>query len=131
VVLEKPLGDQAEGSVIQCDEEVAAALVQAGVAREATEEDVAGADDDEADGAEMQEGEDGDEVMQDSVRRLATTAEQTVTKAVEQVAEKLARSVVKRPAGIPGNRHVAGSDLLRTGGFKNLGDAQGSRTMNS
>jgi HK97 family phage major capsid protein len=120
VVLEKPLGEQAEGTVIQCDEAVAAALVSAGVAREATEEDVVGGEDE---GAEPEAETDEAETEQEAVRQLAANAKQTMTKAVEHVAEKLARASVKRPLGVPGNRHVTGSDLHLTGGFKNVGEA--------
>ena len=114
VVLEKPLGEQPEGTVIQVEEDVAAALVSAGVAREATSEDMGGSEDEEVT-------EDAPSMLEDQVKRLAANAEATVTKAVEKVAEKLAS--VKRPATFAGGRHVAGSDLTRTGGFKNLGDA--------
>lgn len=118
IVLEKPVGSNAEGSVIQCDEELAANLISAGVAREATEEDVSGAEGPD----EETESEDNPDEMTDAVRRLAASAEDTVTKAVAGVAEKLAKASVKAPQ-VPANRHVGGSDYTRTGGFKNLGDA--------
>lgn len=123
VVLEKPLGEQVEGSVIQVDEEVAQALISAGVAREATADDMGGADEVEG---EVTESDDGACMVQDQVRRLAADATQTVEKAVEQAVEKLT-STVKRPNlkahTVPQNRHVTGSDEARTGGFKSLGDA--------
>lgn len=112
VVLEKPLGEVAEGTVIQVDEEVATALVSAGVAREATEED-------------LTEGDDGGEEVQDEGEALpemasvARSVEEVVTKATEKAVAKLA-SAVQRPQL---NAHVAGSDHARTGGYKNLGDA--------
>jgi HK97 family phage major capsid protein len=116
IVLEKPVGSNAEGSVIQCDEELAQNLIQAGVAREATDEDITGGDEEETDEA------DTPEEMTDAVRRLAANAEDTVTKAVAGVAEKLAKASVKAPT-VPANRHVAGSDYTLTGGFKSIGDA--------
>ena len=42
IVLEKPLGDTAEGTVIQCEQEVADGLTAAGIARLATDEDLGG-----------------------------------------------------------------------------------------
>jgi HK97 family phage major capsid protein len=117
IVLEKPVGSNAEGSVIQCDEELAQNLIQAGVAREATEEDVSGAEGPD----EETEAEDNPDEMTDAVRRLAASAEDTVTKAVAGVAEKLAKASVKAPE-LPGNRHVGGSDFALTGGFKNFGE---------
>lgn len=120
-VLEKPLGDNAEGTVIQLDSDVAESLISAGLAREATEEDVSGAAaPDEAAEADDDQGEDTPALVENEVRRLAADAEKTVTKAVEQVAEKLARKAA--PLTIPVGRHAAGSDHNVTGGFKSLGD---------
>lgn len=120
IVLEKPVGANAEGSVIQCNEELSASLIAAGVAREATDEDVAVTEDDldETDDDKDEEEETPDE-MTDAVRRLAANVEDTVQKAADKVAAKLVKSSVKKPDT---GRYIAGSDYARTGGFKSMGD---------
>ncbi len=122
-VLEKPLGDNAEGTVIQLEDSVAQSLISAGIAREATEEDVAGAGAEDEDQGEDDQEDDGDApaLVEDQVRRLTADAEKTVTKAVEAVAEKLAARG-KRPGINATNLHVKGSDYGETGGFANLGE---------
>ncbi len=119
VVLEKPLGEQPEGTVIQVDEEVATALVGAGIAREATEEDMAGADDEAPE--EITEGEEAPLDNMPEMASVARNIEATVTKATERAVEKLA-TAAKRPS-LNANKYVAGSDHARTGGYKNLGEA--------
>lgn len=118
VVLEKPLGDQPEGTVIQVEESVAEALCSAGVAREATEEDVVGGDDE---GAETDEAEDTPEAVQDQVQRIGRHVEEVTVKAAEKVAEKLVAQSAKRPR-VVSNVHVAGSDEGETGGFRSMGE---------
>jgi HK97 family phage major capsid protein len=121
VVLETALGEAAEGTVIQVDESVAAALISSGVAREATAEDLGGAVEEVTEEAP----EEGDEGVQEEVARIARDANATVTKATEKAVEKL--TSVRRPgvaaAKVPVNRHVGGSDEHLTGGFKSIGDA--------
>lgn len=121
LVLESALGANEAGSVIQCESEVAESLCSAGLAREATADDV---NQPEPDGDEPKsEDTDTPEIAQDSLDRVARHAHDTVVKATEKAVEKLATSV-KRPAiGRPANVHVSGSDELLTGGFKNLGEA--------
>lgn len=115
VVLEKPLGEQAEGTMIQVEEEVATALVSAGVAREATEEDVTGGDD---------AGDDAhDEESLPEMASVARNVEEVVTKATEKAVQKLASAVQRPHLNGQFNAHVAGSDYARTGGYKSLGDA--------
>lgn len=112
VVLEAAFGNNAEGDVVQCNEELAQSLITAGIAREASDEDL-------KPGEEEEEGaEEGAEMVQDQVERVARSVESTLTKATEKAVEKLAGGSVKRPSFV----HVAGSDEAVTGGFKNLGE---------
>lgn len=120
-VLAKPMkiGDTAhdEGEIVHLDEDTAKNLIEAGMVRDATDEDLMGEDEEE-------EGSDGEEVPADepvtnAVRRLAANNEATLVKATEKVAEKLVKASRVQPNM---GRHVAGSDEDRTGGFKDIGD---------
>lgn len=112
-----------EGEVVHLDGELAESLASAGVIREATEDDLLGdvsGDDSEGDADSVP----ADEPVTEAVRRLATSAEATVTKAVENVADRLVKANrVKPNTGV----HVSGSDEWLTGGFKNIGEYAYSR----
>lgn len=124
-VIEKPLGANQPGDVIHCDADMLAALINAGVAREATEDDLYSEEPeeekDEVKPVDNLEPEHEPEAHSAQVaRQLANHAEQTVKKAVDKVAEKLL-SDSRKDFHVPTNR-IAGSDFLKTGGFKNLSD---------
>ncbi len=121
-VMESDFGNNKEGEVVALDQEKADALVAAGVVREATAEDMGG----EPDGDEVppEEGKDEDETEPEMASASARSVEDVVTKAVAKTVAKLAKKTAPtRPLQVPTNRHVKGSDEVRTGGFKNLGDA--------
>ena len=113
LVLESDLGPAKAGTIISCESERGDKLVEAGLCRLATEEEVNGAGDAE-EGAEGDVADMGDE---DGVK----SQHDIVVKATHEAVEKLTKGVVRPLFGH--SRHVAGSDELRTGGFKNIGDA--------
>src|SRR4051812_25421291 len=120
IVLETPLGELAEGTVLQVEEEVATSLISAGVAREATAEDVSGGGgEEEAPAEEVTEGEGAPEMcaapVPAAVQRAATSV---ATKAAEKAVEKHAARIKRPTLHAPQGRHVVGSDEARTGGFK-------------
>lgn len=121
LVLEKPFGNNAEGDVVQVEQEIADSLISAGVAREASTEDMGG---NEEVAEEVTEEDDTPALVQDQLAQVTRRIESTLTKATEKAVEKTLASTVKRPGvkSVPMNRHVAGSDEALTGGFKNLGD---------
>lgn len=124
IVLEQAFGNNSEGDVVQCDEEVAGKLISAGIAREASEEDLGG-DDMGEETLEADDQGDAPAVVEDSARAVRNV-ENVLIKATEKAVEKMTASV-SRPSvkgfSVPQNRHVGGSDELRTGGFKSLGEA--------
>lgn len=119
IVLEQDLDKLKAGTVIQLSEELASNLIASGVAREATEEDLAGNEEEEV----------VDEMpvdVQEEVAVATRSIDNATTKAVKEEIAKQVAKTVQRPslkAKQPLNRHISGSDELRTGGFKSMGDA--------
>ncbi|MFO0851673.1 MAG: phage major capsid protein [Gemmataceae bacterium] len=115
IVLDKPLGDTAEGTVIQVEQEVADTLISAGIAHEATAEDL-GAHEESA------------EETPDAVtlqRSLESKVEKAATEAVEKAVE-IAKKEVNRPsvkaAGAGGSRFESTDPKGLKGGFDRFGD---------
>ena len=126
IVLEQNFGANKAGEVIPVDEELAKALIDSGIAREATAEDI-GDDDEEEAPEEVTEEEDSPDMVQEQAETFRRNAEAEARKvAAQEVRKAVKQSIGARPnlaAKVPVNRHVAGSDEARTGGFKSLGDA--------
>lgn len=117
VVLEQGFGANKEGDVIQCDEALAASLVESGIAREATEEDLVSDDVAEEVVEEAAEGE--DEEVAEEVASFRRNAEAEATKKADaEVKKAVAASVAKRP-----NLSIRVKDHTPdpTGGFNSLG----------
>ena len=127
VVAEQGLGDKVPaGSVLQLNEEAAQALIQAGLAREATEDDLKPTEQTEDEDTEMTDEEDPqDKPDEDKPDVVANAAPEVVTKEEEQAAERIVKKAIQKSnkLHIPTDRHVRGSDFGRTGGFKNMGEA--------
>ena len=110
VVLEKPLGENAEGTVIQCEQEIADSLTAAGIARLATDEDLGAGDESTEDVADPQP----------DLNQLKRHVEDTVEKAVAKVRAEQNAKATPRPnlkAGYePTDRNAT------KGGFNKFGD---------
>lgn len=115
LVLEKPIGDTPEGSVIQVEDSVAESLTASGLCREATSEDIISGNDEVDDDKDEEDGDTG------APEQMALNFNDAVLKATEAAVEKLNKQFA-RPIPPP-QRHIAGSDERLTGGFKSLGDA--------
>jgi HK97 family phage major capsid protein len=120
-----------EGEIVHLDDELAGALTDAGVVRDASDEDLYTSDDEGAEGPDEEKEEDEEdkdeeeaEEMTNAVRRLANNAEATVTKAVEDVTDRLVKATRRKPFTAP---YAGGSDEAKTGGFKSIGDFASNR----
>ncbi len=119
VVLEKPLGSQKEGAVLQLESEVAEALCGSGICREATSEDMDQDNEEEV----VEEGEDEEddtpEMVQDSVSRISRSIESKLTQATEKAAEKLYKSATPTRPNFAQARDKSSEGK---GTFKSLGE---------
>ncbi|HEX3151230.1 MAG TPA: phage major capsid protein [Gemmataceae bacterium] len=91
VVLDKPLGELEEGSVLHVEDEAGQALISAGLAHEASEDEVNGGEGDEPEADEA--GDEGDESPSaDEVLNLGKRAEAAVEKATTSAVEKIVKA---------------------------------------
>lgn len=136
IVMERDLGANKEGDVIHCDEEAANSLCAGKFARLATEDEVNDSKAEEVKPEDNIEPEDKDEgnaepspkPVEDSYRAV----EDILIKATEKGVEKITANSWNRPtvkqvkepnkSWTPKGSYVAGSDYVRTGGFKSMGE---------
>lgn len=112
IVLDKPLGANDAGSVIQVDEDTAAQLISSGLAHEATEDEVSGG------GDEPDEPVDAEPQMNELKRHLADVTE----KATQSVLDKLRYVGDERPRMKATARFESTDPKGRKGGFDRFGD---------
>ena len=121
-ILEKPLGSNKEGDKIECEADLLKALCDAGIAREATMDDI-GQGGDEGDGEDEKEDAPLDNMepagKSAPVQTQAIDNDALVNKAVELLSQKFMAAKFTPTGG----HRVAGSDFKQTGGFKSIGDA--------
>jgi HK97 family phage major capsid protein len=115
LVLDKPLGENNEGDVIQVEQEVGDTLIQAGLAHEASHDEVNGSDDaSEGDASEAAPSAD------DNFGKSADYEKQ-VEKAAEKAVEKITKEASYKRPSVKVNKSWTVDSYEKTGGFKSFG----------